>query len=193
MQFSENMVRNGVIGGLLSIVFFFALYFFNAKLIFHPLYGFIPYLVIFPLFMTLAAIGDRKAAGGYVKFIDAFKSAFVTGAIALLHLVVFTFVLQVIIDPTLEVLAKEAAQEMVIDFMNWLAPDGIPEDQMDEAMAQLEEQDYKPTLGNTIFSYISMASLGAIPAVIIAAFVRRTDKSTPNNSFANQNDQVLDA
>ncbi len=131
-KISQNIKQNGLVGGLAAIGYMLILYFVDAKLMFHPLWAFIPYLVIFPTFMTLAALADRKANKGYIKMEEAFKSVFFTAGFALFLLVAFLFLMKSVIDPRLVGVERQAS----IDFLEWVAEYGEADtDQIEEAVA----------------------------------------------------------
>lgn len=176
---SNNVQRYGLIGGLVSILLMLGLYFADAKLLFHPLYSSLPFLVIFPVAMVMATLADRRDNGGILKLVDAFKSAFVTGALGLFLLVAFNFILRVAIDPTLTQVAKEAAKELTLQIFAWterMSGEALPDDQIDDAMQRLEETNHVPNLWNTLTSYLLSAAMGAVPALIMALILRREPK-----------------
>lgn len=167
---SQNILHNGLLGGCATVVYMLVLYLIDPKLMFHPLWAFVPYLVIFPLFMTLAALADRRDNEGYIKMEEAFKSVFFTAAFALFLLVAFNFLMKVVINPKLVGVERQAN----IDFLEWVAELGEADaDQIETAIEQIEEADLTPHLGNTIVSYILSLMMGTIPGLIIAAAVRR--------------------
>lgn len=178
---SNNVQRYGLIGGLIAILLMLGLYFADAKLLFHPLYSSLPFLVIFPVVMVMATLADRRDNGGIIKLVDAFKSAFVTGALGLFLLVAFNFILRVAIDPSLTQVAKEAAKELTLQIFAWtesISGEPLPEDQIDDAMQRLEETNHVPNLWNTLLSYLLSAAMGAVPALIMALILRREPKPT---------------
>lgn len=52
-----------------------------------------------------------------------------------------------------------------------------PDDKMEEAIQQMEEQDYAPTPQTQLIRYVSSLVIGAIFSALIALFVRRGDKT----------------
>jgi glucan phosphoethanolaminetransferase (alkaline phosphatase superfamily) len=173
MKFTQNVTQNGLIGGIAAVIYTFALYFMDAKMIFNPFWAFLTLLVIFPIFMTLAASGDKKDGGGYISFVEAFKSAFFAGAIMLLVSTIFSFLLQAVIDPSLAKVAKEAAYENAVSISEFFSGGELNDEQMDAINESIEKETYEPKPVQTIISYLIMALLGAIPSLIIAAFVKK--------------------
>lgn len=173
MKFTQNVTQNGLIGGIAAVIYTFVLYFMDAKMIYHPLWAFLPLLVIFPLFMTLSAQGDKKEGGGYITIVEAFKSAFFAGAIMLLVSTIFAFLLQAVIDPSLAAVAKEAALENAISIGEFFSGGEINDEQLEAINESIEKETYEPKLGQTILSYFIMALLGAIPSLIIAAIIKK--------------------
>lgn len=191
---SNNAQRFGLISGLVSILLMLVLYFIDARLLFHPLYSSLPFLVIFPVAMVLATLADRRERGGILKLTDAFKSAFVTGALGLFLLVAFNFILRVAIDPTLTQVAKEAAKELTIQIMSkaeqWTG-EPVPDEAYDDAMQRLEETNHVPNLWNTLTSYFLSAAMGAVPALIIALILRREPKENEPPAMPQDDDAPL--
>ena len=169
-KLSQNVLHNGLLGGCATVAYMLVLYLINPKLMFHPLWAFIPYLVIFPLFMTLAALADRKDNGGYIKMEVAFKSVFFTAAFALFILVAFNFLMKSVINPKLVGIERQAN----IEFLEWMAEISEADaDDMEDMIAKVEEADMTPHLRNAWVSYILSLMMGTIPGLIIAAAVRR--------------------
>ena len=167
---SQNALHNGLLGGGATVVYMLVLYLVNPKLMFHPLWAFLPYLVIFPLFMTLAALADRKDNGGYIKMEVAFKSVFFTAAFALFIFVAFLFIMKSVVDPKLVGVERQAN----IEFLEWVAEQTEADaDDMEKVIEKIKETDMTPHLGNAWVSYILSLMMGTIPGLIIAAAVRR--------------------
>ena len=173
---SENVQRNGLFGGVAAILLVFALYFMDAKLIFNPLWGSINLIFVFPIFMTLAAIGDKKDNGGFLSFGKSFQSAWITGVIALFLLTIFNYLLLTLIDPSLIDLQIEAAKDSAI----WMTEkfsggQGVSDEQMAEMLAKVEEDTQSPSIGQSLLGFVFMGVLGAVPSLIIAAFVKKNE------------------
>ncbi len=175
MNLSENVQRNGLIGGLSVVILFLAYYFIDPNLLFGQISSGIPFLFIFPLFMTLSAVADKRENGGYLEITPAFKSAFFTGLLALFIMVAFNFILQTIIDPTLVEKSKEVAFDAAIELAEaFSGGEELDDDAIQEIREKIEETG-SPTLGNSLISFLLMGALGAVPAVIIALFVRKKE------------------
>ena len=136
--------------------------------------------------MTFSALQDRKDLGGYIKIEQAFKSAFFTAAFALFLLVSFNYILRAAIDPSLVGKEKEASIETSIKMLEWI---GAEEAEIEKMIEQVEETDTTPKLGNTLSGYILALAMGSIPALIIAAFVR---KLPPVGSQREPRSELLD-
>ncbi len=175
MKFTPNVTQNGLYGGISVVILLFAYYFINAKMLYHPGWSLLPYVTIFPLFMTLAALADRKENGNHITLLEAFKSAFFTGAISLFIMFVFLYLLQTVIDPSVIKVAKEASLESSIAIAEFFSGGELPEESMDEIVKQINEADYSPKPLQTLIGYVIFAVLGAIPALIIGAIVQRKE------------------
>jgi small-conductance mechanosensitive channel len=175
MNISENVQRNGLIAGLSAVILFLVYYFIDSKLIFSFLSSFIPYLLIFPVFMTLSAIADKKDNGGYLRITPTFMSAFFTGALALFIMMTFLFILQTIIDPALIEVQKEVGLDSAIGLAEFISGEELSDDAIQEIQNEVERTSTTPTLGLTLLGYVLFTAFGAIPAIIIALFVRKEE------------------
>jgi len=179
MKFSQNITQNGIIGGIAAVFYTFALYFIDAGLLFNFLWATLPFLIIFPLFMTLSALGDRKDNNGYLSIVEAFKSAFFAGIIALSISTLFSFALQKFIDPSLEKVAEVKGKENAYAFGEkmtvYLTGEGMTDEQIEQIEEDFENRNFSPKLSETIFFLIISGAFGALPALIIGRFVRRKE------------------
>lgn len=175
MNLSENVQRNGLIGGLAVVILLLTYYFIDPDLLFGSFSSGVPFLFIFPLFMTLSAVEDKKDNGGFLEITPAFKSAFFTGLLALFIMVVFNFILQTIIDPTLVEKGKEVAFDAAVQLADaFTGGEGLDDDAIQEIREKIDETG-APTLANTLMSFLLTGALGAVPAIIIALFVRKKE------------------
>jgi hypothetical protein len=175
MNISENVQRNGLIAGLSVVILFLAYYFIDPNLLFGKFTSGVPYLFIFPLFMTLSAIADKRENGGFLDITPTFKSAFFTGLLGLFIMMVFLFILKTIIDPTLVEMEKEVAFDAAIELAEmFTGGEGLDDDAILEIREKVDESG-APTLWNTLFGFILTGALGAVPAIIIALFVRKKE------------------
>ena len=159
-----------MLGGCATVAYMLVLYFIDPKLMFHPLWAFIPYLIIFPTFMTLAALADRKDNDGYIKMEVAFKSVFFTAAFSLFIFVAFMFLMKSVIDPKLVGVERQTS----IELLEWMAEmTEADADDMEKMIVKIKEVDMTPHLGNAWVSYVLWLMMGTLPGLIIAAVVRR--------------------
>jgi hypothetical protein len=171
-KLSQNVLHNGLLGGCVAVGYMLVLYFVNPKLMFHPVWALMPFLVIFPTFMTLAALADRKDNGGYIKMEVAFKSVFFTAAFSLFLLVAFNFLMKSVVDPKLVGVERQSNIELLENVAEMTEADA---DDMEEVIAKVEETNMTPHLGNAWVSYILSLMMGTLPGLIIAAAVRRLE------------------
>ena len=166
-------IKNGVFMGVASILFTMILYFIEPSMMFG---GFAYAGLLIPIyFMWKAATEERAINGGFMSFGEGFKAAFLVAVIGGLITQLFTYVLMNYIDPSLiDVLAEqtvEAAEKMLAMF-------GDNEEAADAMREAMEEQDFTPTIGNTLLSYLgSLVFPSAVIALIIAAITKKADKS----------------
>lgn len=170
---SPNIPKNGLIGGSMVVAYMIALYIIDPALMFMPLWSAVPFFFIFPAAMTLSVLADRDEQEGYIKMEEAFKTAFLTGAMALFFLVAFNFIMKTAVDPSLVSVERQTTIELTTNLMEAFGGDNVNPDDMDKIIEDLETVDLTPNLGSTFISFLLTAAFGAIPALIIAAILRK--------------------
>lgn len=188
-KMSQHPARNGLLGGFLTILYLYVLYFIDPKLLFHPLFASIPYLVIFPIFMVISAKADKADRKGYISMGDAFLSAFITGALAVFLMTMFNYVLYTTIDPSLPAMEQEIVMEMTINMTEYVSGGELDDEQMDAITEQFEGVDPTPNLINAIISALIMGMFGAVPALIIGRVLRK--HKDPYQNISDEN--ILDS
>jgi hypothetical protein len=102
-------------------------------------------------------------------------SAFFTGALALFIMMTFLFILQTIIDPALIEVQKEVGLDSAIGLAEFISGEELSDDAIQEIQNEVERTSTTPTLGLTLLGYVLFTAFGAIPAIIIALFVRKEE------------------
>lgn len=166
----NKAIFNGLLMGGASIIVTLLFYFINPRFLMttgaYIMYG------IFLFFMFRAVIDSRAQQGGFITFSEGLKAAFLSYVIGGLMYYLFNHILVAFIDPSLVEITKEVAIEAIEKMESF-----IGEDATAEAIDQLDEVSYKPTLANTLMGYVISLIFGFIFSLIIAAIYKKEDKS----------------
>lgn len=169
----NNGIKNGLFMGVASVLFSMILYFINPKMMF----GGVAYLgFLIPLyFMWKAGTDERQSNGGYLSFGGALKVTFLSIVVGFLISNLFSYVLINFIDPSLIEVIRETSMETAEKMAGMF---GGNEDVMEEMKDAMEEQDFSPTLGSTLLTYlVGLIFPGFVFALIISAIVKKDDPS----------------
>jgi hypothetical protein len=177
----SNAVRYGLFAGLGTIVVMLLLYMVNAEMLFG--WALQATWLIY-LFCMYKAVDDLKNDnGGFISLREGFTAAFIVFAIANLMYIVFYYVLVNVIDPSLMDIQIQKGIETVEKVAEFA---GMSEEELDAAVEEIEKG-MEPDLGQTALGYAISLVFGAIPAVIVAAILK---KERPMH--LQQNDEILD-
>ena len=124
--------------------------------------------------VTFVVIGTKKyrdnVLGGYIKFGDAFITGLLIVVFSSLLTTLYNILLNTIIDPDYFGRIMETFKEWMGNFMY---NHNVPEDQIDQALSQMESGE-KPTILKMLISGImSTAVGGAILSLITAAILKK--------------------
>ena len=164
-------IKFGFIAGAIMIAIILLLYIISAPLLgtFWPMTVYIPILFL----MIWGGITYRKETGGYKSFGEAFLVVFIISIIATMLFDTFGYLLYKVIDPDLPEVMKQKILENTSTMMEKF---GAPDDKIEEAMKNIKDQDYTPTLKSQAIRYVSSVVIGAILSALIALFVSRPEK-----------------
>jgi len=164
MSIQKMGLRNGIVSGILSIIFTLVLYIIGGELMFKSSMQLVGYGILIGI-MIFTVQTYRKAHGNYVSFRTAFGGAFSVSIIGMLLPFIFGYILYTFIDPDLTMRLKDYTVKTSIEMMQWF---NMPEDQIDAALDAIKEQDYSPTLANYAKGYVSALVIAALFAVVVA-------------------------
>lgn len=173
---SKIAISNGLLGGLILVIFNLIIYLIDPLLMANWWLGF---LLVPIYFIVLLVIGFniRKGDGGYITLGRAFINVFVAGLIMSLLGTVYSILLFNVIDPGLgEVLAEELMNRMLDMFARFDLPMEDIEREMEKSMSDIEDQ---YSAGNLILGFFYSAFGYAIGAIIVAAIVKRNSPEEP--------------
>lgn len=179
---NSNAVRYGLFAGLGTIAVMLSLYMIDAGMIFGWALQSTWLIYVFCMYK---AVDDIKSENdGFISLREGFAAAFVVFAIANLMYIVFYYILVNFIDPSLIEIQIEKGIEAVEKVAEFA---GMSEEDLEKAIEEIEKG-AKPSLVQTAFGYAVSLIGGAIPAIIIAAILK---KEVPTHL---QNDEtVLDS
>jgi hypothetical protein len=167
-MFKNSGVKNGLLLGVVSIIFSHISYMINPKWLITGIayFGFI--IVIY--FMYRSAAQERKANEGLLSFGEALKSTFLTYVIGTLISAVYLYLMFNVIDLSLNDVMREVQidqGEMVAKFLG-------AEDQMENLADELDKQNLQMDLMMVINQYlIGLIFPGFILALVIAAITKK--------------------
>lgn len=119
------------------------------------------------------AIKYRSDVGGYINFGDAFQAIMTMALISGVLNLAFQGILYNVIDPSIEVIVKE---RMIEQTEAMLERFDLPAEQVDEAMANIEDQDFGMTIGNAIKGFLIMyVAIGGILSALLALIIKKKD------------------
>ena len=169
------------IGSLMVIVYLF-LYFINIKLFLNFWIG-ISFFIVTIAAMVIAAKRTKAELGGYATFQQALQPAFLTIVIAQFIANLFTYLMYNFVDPSL----SESLREITLKMTDgWLEGMNAPEESIERALSEIEEQDFTVSLGSTLVGFAANVFIGFGIAAVVALIVR---KEPPTGYM--ENDEVV--
>lgn len=166
-------IKNGVFMGIGSILFTMILYLIDSSMIF----GGVAYagFLIMIYFMWKSATEEKANNDDFMTFGEGFKAALLAAVIGGLMAQLFSYLLINFIDPSLiDVLREQSieATEKVIAMF------GDNEEAVESMREAMEDQDFTPTIGSTLLTYLgTLIFPTSVIALIIAAITKKIDKS----------------
>lgn len=155
-------LTNGLIIGLLGIVYSLVIYFFDLSLNKIQGYVFMVILVIV-LFFLVKSYRDNYSHG-MITFGQALGAGLIIFLYYSLIMAVFTYILYAVIDPDLSGKMLAGAEEQMLK-------KGIPQEQVDAGMA-IQAKIMKPPI-MALIGILSSMFTGFIISLLVAAFVRK--------------------
>lgn len=170
-------ISNGLILGGVSVAISLLFYVISQDLFFNWWLQILLSLAITIFFTTRAGLMTRRDLNGFITFSQAIKPTFTAIAIGMLITSLFNYVLYNFIDPDLAVALRDKTLEVTENMMRSF---GAPEDQLDNAMAEIEKQNFMPTIGKTLQQYLFALIIGFVIAAIISLIIKRNPPVTVN-------------
>lgn len=170
MNLQQTWIKYGVIMALTTIamtILFF--YLVDTGLFMQSLFMYGAMILI----MVLAGLEYRREHGNTMLYGEAFKVTFLTTIVGMILSSIFSYVLLNFIDPDMMDVMVEKAIDSTESLMRSV---GAPEDQVDEALAKLEnEMPNQFTLVGTLKNMLNVFIIGAILSAIVSIFLRKEE------------------
>jgi len=167
-------VKNGLILGLVSIVLFLIMYLINPRILFNGWYMLFGFLLFFG-FMAKACIDARSEGGGFITFSNAFMAAWLVAIVSMVISMLWQFLVNTFIDPTL----VELQQEMGLEYWgSWMESWGVMD--KEDFIEQAEAQGGSENATNPFYMALGlfcMSIVMAIPAAIFGLIFKRENKN----------------
>lgn len=164
-------LKNGLIYGLVSIVIGLVIYLINARMLFSSWYMILGFILMFG-FMAKACIDARNNNGGFISFGDAFMAAWITVMVGAVLGMIWQYVLNTFIDPSLVELQQEATAEWIGGLFEGI---GMDKETLLEQMEAQGNQGSNPAY--MLLGLLCMAPIMAIPAAIFGLIFKRGNKN----------------
>ncbi|GAA0871900.1 hypothetical protein GCM10009117_10460 [Gangjinia marincola] len=127
--------------------------------------------ILVVIFGIVASVKSRKAVGGFISFKDAFIPFFITVVIGIAINTVISIIIYNFIDPD----AAQAIQEQImISTREMMEKFGAPQQSIDEAMAQMADQN-SFSIGAQLQGLAMTIVFLSIIGLIVAAIIKRKD------------------
>ncbi len=173
MSFSDNLkderLKFGLYAGFFGIISSLIIYLIDFKLNLEWYIGVINLIGTFSL-VAFGTIKRRRQTGGYMSYGSAMVSCLNIYLVATIISLLFYNLLTGVIDPDLqEIMKKGTLEKMEKTFTSF----NMPQDQIDQAMADIEAQDYSPSILNFFKQLLSALAMGLVFSLIMAIFLRK--------------------
>ncbi|MFZ1703880.1 MAG: DUF4199 domain-containing protein [Saprospiraceae bacterium] len=167
---NTSFVKFGSYYAILNILMTLVIYLLQPELLFNMYFGWI-WLVVLIVFMVLATSEKKKRNDGFITLQNGFKESWLTLVIGMGISILFNYVLMNFIDAELLTMQKEAQIQAVESIAkSW----NLPEENVQKQIEEINSQE-GVGFGKTIMSYAVFLVVGAIPAIIIAAVMKKSE------------------
>jgi hypothetical protein len=163
VNFNNIALQNGIIAGILCIIYTLILYVINIELVLE-LWLFVAYSFIVA-FKIITANVIRRKQHNFISFKQGVKYTFMISAISLFMWIAFNTVLFKYVDRDLVAISKKKAIERTIHFMEIAK---APEKEIEKAVEKAEQQNYEPSLKFSSMNYAGSCVVGFLYSLIIS-------------------------
>jgi len=168
--FANSGVKNGLLYGIISIIFSHVCYMIDPKMMVNGV-AFFGFLI--PIyFMYRSAVEERGKNEGLLSFGEGIKVTFLTFVIGSLLGTIYTYLMFNVFDTGMHDVMREVSYDNAEFFAKLLGN----EDQLDLMHDQIDSQNIQMTFSVLFFNYlVSLIFPGFILALIISAITKKID------------------
>jgi hypothetical protein len=167
--FERNWVKYGLIGGAFSVGFTILLYLVDEQLLGNMWIGLIGSLIVLGI-AIYAAIAQRHTNGGYITYSEVLGTSIGAFIVSFTISTIFTAILFILIDPSLQVILRNAEIKQLDDF---LESGFINKEQYENGLKEIDNGG----VARYIFNWSMVLIIGSIIGLIIfsisSIFIRR--------------------
>jgi len=171
--FGQHVLKHGIIIALVLIIVTLIIYVINWRLwanMFFPLIFLALMIAFYLIYLIVVGKQYRNSLDGVLPFKDAFLSTFVIILVAGIIGLIFNIILWKVIDPEL---ASKIKDELINNMTAFMEKNNVPDDQLDEAIAKIEERDMDSIVAQLKnFLYTNVIG-GGIISLIVAAVIKK--------------------
>jgi hypothetical protein len=172
----KSALISGVILGIISLLWFFIQYLFDIKpvgIVTPIIIGLISLaiFIVVPIFLIKQY---RSKIGGYISFLHAAGYLFIALVAATILSGLFSFLFLHFVDPEYYVNILQAQYDWMDEFMY---KQGVPDDQIENALAKIKEQIDNATLGRQTLDALK---IGSIVNLVVSIIFGLIFKKKPN-------------
>lgn len=194
LSIQKQGLRNGLVAGILSIIYTLILYIIGGELMFNFWMQLVPYVII-TVVMIFTVQNYRKTHENYVSFRTAFGGSFPVGIFGMMLPLVFAYILYAFIDPDLTMRLKDYTIKTSIEMFQWF---NMSEEEIDRQLDIIKEQDYSPKVFKYATGYLgSLIFIALFAAIVSLVFWLISRKYEPapefNNPDSASNPNILDS
>ena len=168
-------IKHGLIYGVISIVYLMITYLLGVKAMTSGWNSAIQLVVFIGLFVFIG-LEARKINGGFISFGEAFKAIFLSFALGSFLYLLFNFVLNTVINPSLP---GQLFEEGVKTATSMMEKFGMSEDDIEKTYDQMMEQKDSVydsfTLTGFLLSYVYFLAIGSIGIAIASLIAKKND------------------
>lgn len=166
---NDERLKFGIYTGLYGIIFTLVIYLINFRLNMEWYTGLINFVGILTL-MSIGTIRRRRQTGGYMSYGAAMVSCLNIYLVATILSLLFYNLLIGVIDTNLQqIMKKETIEKMEKTFASF----NMPQEDIDTALADIENQDFAPNLLNFFKQLLASFAMGLVFSLILAIFLRK--------------------
>ncbi|GLR16616.1 DUF4199 domain-containing protein [Portibacter lacus] len=169
-------VVNGVLFGLVVVILGMLMYFISKPLFLNPGLRFFLSLAIPIVFISRAALDERKKNGGFISFPEALQPAYIC---LIIGSVIFTIFQFIIMNADFELL--EIQRDIAVESVKSLSGFANLTEENIAAFEEMTAEDLRPDFQAFLLGLAKNFILGFIIAAIIAAIVKRKNLASEQN------------